>query len=96
MFGYSDGEGDHILRVEAVACIPSERLVLGFRFWDLVGPLKDADPSDLVVPFCSSHNVRELQFYPELLPLSEASAGPCQSCGALSVRLPWRRDAAVW
>ena len=96
MFGFSDDTGDHVLRVEASASSPSARLVLGFKAWDLVGELYGADPSTLVVPFCASHNVKKLQFYPEMLPMSEASTGTCSACGALNCRLPWRRDAALW
>jgi hypothetical protein len=95
MFGHSDDVGDHILRVEAVACAPAARVILGFQFWDMAD-LKDTDPADLVILFCSSHGVTELQFAPELLPVSAASTGTCQHCGALNVYVPWRRDAALW
>jgi hypothetical protein len=39
---------------------------------------------------------QEVQFSPELLPLSASFSGFCKGCGALPLRVPWARGRANW
>jgi hypothetical protein len=90
------GIDDTVLRLEATISIPSERLLLAYRSWNLTGvEAEDEKTAGIVADYCYDMGAQELRFGPERVPMSEASIRHCTDCEALTAFTPWGRHRAL-